>query len=56
VDKGTVLDRRALEVCIFIQLDHALEIGDLYVDGSSAYADYRRQLLPWIECKDRLRQ
>ena len=37
-----VVDRRALEVCVFIYLVDALQIGDL-----SLWA----QLLPWSQCK-----
>ena len=48
------LDRRALEVCVFVHLAGALEVGDLYVEGAEAFADYRAQLLPWAECEARL--
>jgi Domain of unknown function (DUF4158) len=41
-----VLNRRQLEVCVFHYLDHGLWCGDVYVEGSEAYADYRQQLLP----------
>src|SRR6266705_1291424 len=34
----TVLHRRHLEVCVFHYLDHGLRCGDVYVDGSEAYA------------------
>src|SRR5262245_41246339 len=44
-----VLNRRHLEVCVFHYLDHGLRCGDVYVEGSDAYADYRLQLLPWNE-------
>jgi len=47
-------DRRALEVCVFVHLASALEVGDLYVEGAEAFADYRAQLLPWDECEARL--
>jgi TnpA family transposase len=50
----TVFDRRALEVCIFIHLAEALQCGDLYVEDSGAYSDYRQQLIPWSECQKRL--
>ncbi|MGC1952809.1 MAG: Tn3 family transposase, partial [Gammaproteobacteria bacterium] len=49
-----VLNRRALEVCVFIHIAEALQSGDLFVVGSGAYADYRTQLLPWPECRQRL--
>ncbi len=48
------LDRRALEVCVFVHLADALQAGDFYVVGSENFADYRAQLLPWVECKPRL--
>lgn len=49
-----LLDRRALEVCVFIHLCDALEAGDLYVAGAAEFADYRAQLMPWPECEARL--
>jgi len=48
------LDRRALEVCVFVHLAAALQAGDVYVVGSESFADYRAQLLPWAECEPRL--
>lgn len=36
-----VLQRRALEVCVFTHLALALQNGDLYVVGAQTYADYR---------------
>jgi hypothetical protein len=50
----TVLKRRPLEVCVFYYLDAGLRCGDVYVEGSEAYADYRQQLLPWTACVPRL--
>ncbi len=49
-----MLDRRALEVCVFTHLAEALQGGDLYIEDSGAYSDYRKQLLPWSECQKRL--
>ena len=49
-----MLDRRSLEVCVFIYLAEALQGSDLYVENSGAYADYRKQLMPWSECQERL--
>lgn len=51
---AAVLDRRALEVCIFSHIAEAIQAGDLYVPGSGAYDDYRARLLPWEECEARL--
>jgi TnpA family transposase len=52
--KLTLMLHRHLEVCVFHYLDHGLRSGDVYVDGSEAYADYRQQLLPWAACVPRL--
>src|SRR4051812_17247184 len=51
---GPAIDRRALEVCVFMHLADALQAGDVYVIGAEAFADYRDQLLPWPECAPRL--
>lgn len=48
------IDRRALEVCVFIHLADALQAGDVCVLGAEAFADYREQLLPWPDCAPRL--
>lgn len=53
-DMETVLNRRQLEVCVFHYLAHGLQSGDVYVEDSEAYADYRQQLLPWQQCVPRL--
>ena len=50
----TVLKRRPLEVCVCYYLDAGLRCGDVYIEGSEAYADYRQQLLPWEACVPRL--
>jgi TnpA family transposase len=50
----TVLNRRQLEVCVFHYLAQGLQSGDVYVEGSEAYADYRQQLMPWPECVPRV--
>jgi len=42
--------RRHLEVCVFHYLAAELRSGDICVQGSEDYADYREQLLPWSEC------
>lgn len=49
-----VLKRRELEVCVMSYLADGLQCGDLYVARSEHYADYREQLLPWSECRERL--
>jgi TnpA family transposase len=45
------MDRRSLEVCVFLHVADALRSGDLYVVGSQSYADYRTQLLSWDDCR-----
>ena len=45
------LDRRYLEVCIFSHVAAELKTGDLCVEGSEEYADYRDQLLSWEKCE-----
>lgn len=45
------LSRRYLEVCIFFHLATGLKTGDLCIDISEDFADYREQLLPWDECE-----
>lgn len=51
---GVMLDRRALEVCVFIHLADAPQAGDLFVVGAETFNDYRTQLLSWTECEARL--
>ncbi|ODT74357.1 MAG: transposase [Pelagibacterium sp. SCN 64-44] len=49
-----VVDRRAIEVCVFIHLADALQATDLFVVGAETFDDYRTQLLPWQDCEARL--
>ena len=49
--KRTKLARRHLEVCIFAAVADELKAGDLVVEGSERFADYRAQLLPWEVCE-----
>lgn len=46
-----VLDRRNLEILVFSYIAEELRTGDLCVEGSEKYADYREQLLSWEECE-----
>jgi TnpA family transposase/uncharacterized coiled-coil protein SlyX len=48
---NTFFVRRHLEVCIFYYLASGLKTGDLCIDNSEEFADYREQLLPWNECE-----
>jgi TnpA family transposase len=43
------LHRRHFEVCVFSQILWELKSGDLYIEGSDAYADYRQQQISWDE-------
>jgi TnpA family transposase len=47
---GHPTNRRYLEVCVFSHLSGDLRCGDVCIDGSGSFADYRKQLLPWEEC------
>ncbi len=49
--KRTKLARRHLEACIFAVVADELKAGDLAVEGSERFADYRAQLLPWEACE-----
>ncbi len=52
---GQVLyHKHHLEICIFSSIADGLRSGDLYVEGSETYADFRTQLLSWPECQSRL--
>jgi Domain of unknown function (DUF4158) len=44
--KRTKLSRRHLEVCIFTAVADELKAGNLAVEGSEQFADYRAQLVP----------
>lgn len=51
---GNPTNRRFLEVCVFSHLSSDLRCGDICIEGSEAFADYRQQLLTWEQCKERL--
>jgi len=53
-DNGIKLDRRSLEVAVFTHLAEALQGGEFYIENSEAYSDYRKQLLPWEKCLEKL--
>ncbi len=52
--KRTKLVRRHLEVCIFAAVADELKSGDLAVEGSERFADYRAQLLSWALCEPQI--
>ena len=49
LDGKPALARRHLEVCVFSNVASELKTGDLCIEGSETYADYREQLLSWEE-------
>lgn len=53
---SNLLDRKRLEICIFSYLVSELKTGDVSVQGSEKYADYRKQLLPWEECEPLIKE
>lgn len=54
VDDKFLLNRHRLEICVFTHLSDGLRSGDLFVEGTETYADYRCQLLAWSECQSLL--
>jgi len=43
------VDRRYFEICLFTQVVNELKSGDLSIQGSEEYGDYRDQLVSWEE-------
>lgn len=48
---GYQIARRHLEVCVFSYLATELKTGDVCIQDSDDFADYREQLLSWEECQ-----
>lgn len=48
------INRRHFEVCVFSQIMLELKAGDLYIEGSEKYADYRKQLISWEDYEENL--
>src|SRR5258708_22788874 len=46
--------RHHLETCVFSYLADELKSGDICVQGSEEFSDYRDQLLSWEECEPRV--
>jgi hypothetical protein len=51
IDGTEFLVRQQLEICIFSNLATEFKTGDACVVGSESYADFREQLLTYIECE-----
>lgn len=43
------VDRRYFEICLFSCVMLGLKSGDLFIEGSEKYGDYRNQLISWDE-------
>ena len=41
--------RKYFEICLFSCVMQDLKSGDLYIEGSDTYGDYRKQLISWEE-------
>ena len=48
----TSVNRHHLELCVFFYLMYGLKSGDLFVEDSSRYSDYRTQLISWEEYEE----
>ena len=48
----THVDRRQFEVCLFSQVMTELKAGDICIEGSDKFSDYREQLVSWDEYDD----
>ncbi len=46
-DRVIRVDRRHFEVCLFSRIVQELKSGDLCIEGSDKFADYRDQLISW---------
>lgn len=50
------INRRHFEVCLFSQIMMDLKSGDLYIEGSNNYSDYREQLISLEEYENSIGQ
>lgn len=48
-DNPLMADRRYFEIAVFSQIVLELKSGDLAIEGSDEFADYRKQLISWAE-------
>ncbi|MCS0824829.1 Tn3 family transposase [Cytobacillus firmus] len=46
------INRRHFEACVFYQIRNELKSGDLCIEGSEKYGDYRKQLVSWDEYQE----
>jgi len=50
------INRKKFEICLFTQLVDDLKSGNIYIDGSNVYSDYRKQLISTEEYNDSLKE
>jgi TnpA family transposase len=48
------INRRHFEACVFYQIMWNLKSGDLFINNSDIYSDYREQLVNWDEYKENI--
>ncbi|MBC3884106.1 MULTISPECIES: Tn3 family transposase [Undibacterium] len=46
-----IIHRKYFELCVFSQIMQELKSGDVYVEHSDQYDDYRVHLISWEECR-----
>lgn len=51
---GHPTNRRMLEVCAFSHLSADLKSGEVCIEGSESFSNYRQKLLPWEDCEREL--
>jgi len=47
--------RKYFEICLFTELQRQLKSGDMYIEGSHEFDDYRSRLIPWSHYVDRVK-
>ena len=52
--EGVQINRRSLEIAVLSCIASELRSGDIYIEGSESYDDYRKELLPWGQCESLL--
>lgn len=55
-NNSEVFTRKHFEICVFSYIASEFKTGDLCIELSEEYVDYRKQLLPWSECKSMLNE
>lgn len=55
IQTTTEVNRKYFEICLFVCVMRELKSGDLYIEGSEKYCDYRNQLATWEVYHEELR-